>query len=182
MVTPASTTNRRAVPSSLLLLLVVLAVLVALGAAFVVLHRPGPHPDQPLSDEQSRAQVVEPAKQIVATAQLQKPAGGYMLMSCTNESDPPYQGAIYVTFDLPNSLDYFDRVAAAMAPSGWQKGPPPEPSLLGTTLNRNGVTAILYRDPDRGGLGILKMYGECRNVADHRADVSGWTDITDELR
>jgi hypothetical protein len=128
------------------------------------------------------AQVVEPAKQIVALAGLQKPAGGYMLMSCMNESDPPYQGAIYVTFDLPKSLDYFDRVAAAMTPHGWQKGSPPEPSLLGTTLNRNGVTAMLYRDPDRDGLGIMKVYGECRNVTDHRADVTGWTDITGQLR
>jgi hypothetical protein len=182
MVTAGSTTNRRAVPSPLLLLLVVLIVLVAAGAAFVVLHRPGhTRPAQPLSDEQSKAQVVEPAKQIVAIGALQKPAGGYMLMSCMNEADPPYQGAIYVTFELPKSLDYIDRVAAAMTPHGWQKGPPPEPYLLGTTLNRNGVTAILYRDPDRDGLGIMKVYGECRNVADHRADVTGWTDITDQL-
>jgi hypothetical protein len=182
MVTSGSIENRRAVPSGLLLLLVVLAVFVVVGTAFVILRRPGHlHPAQPLTDEQSEIQVVDPAKQIVTMAQLQRAAGGYMLMSCTNESDPPYQGTVYLTFDIPKSLDYFDRVAAAMTPHGWQKGPTPQTALVGTTLSRAGVTAILYRDPDRDGVGIMKVYGECRNIGNHRADPTGWTDITDQL-
>jgi hypothetical protein len=168
----------------LVLLLVVLTVVVAAGAAFIVLRTPGDaldHPTHPLSDEQTRAQVIEPAKQIVALGNLQGAVGGYILMSCKNQTDPPYQGAVYVTFDLPKSLDYFDRIAATMVPHGWQEGLPPNQYLVGTTLYKDGVTAILYRDPDRRTSGIMKVYGECRDVANHRNDTTGWTSITDQL-
>ena len=110
--------KRRVGPSpSLLLLLLALTLVVAAGATFLVLRTSGDpldHPAHPLSDDQTRAQVVEPTKQIVALGNLQGAAGGYTLMSCKNQTDPPYQGAIYLTFALPKSLDYFDRIAATM--------------------------------------------------------------------
>jgi hypothetical protein len=170
---------------SVVLLLLALTTAVALGAVFLVLRSHGDaldHPAYPLNDEQTRAQVVEPAKQIVTDAKLQDAVGGYILMSCKNQSDPPYQGAIYLTFALPRSLDYFDQIAATMVAQGWQKGLPPSEYLFGTTVYRDGVTAILYRDPDRRTSGIMKIYGECRNIANHRNDTTGWTDITDQLR
>ena len=102
-------------------------------------------------------------------------------MSCKNQTDPPYQGVIYLTFALPKSLDYFDRIAATMVPHGWQIGLPPNQYLFGTTLYKDGVTAILYRDPDRTTTGVMKVYGECRNIANHSNDTTGWTDITDQL-
>jgi hypothetical protein len=178
--------TRRGGPSRSVLLLLALTVAVAAGAVFLVVRSRGEaldHPAHPLNDEQTRAQVVEPAKQIVAVAKLQGAVGGYILMSCKNQTDPPYQGAIYLTFDLPKpkSLDYFDQIAAAMVAHGWQKGLPPNQYLFGTTVYKDGVTAILYRDPDRRTSGIMKVYGECRNIANHRNDTTGWTDITDQL-
>jgi hypothetical protein len=177
--------TRRVGPSrSLLLVLVALGTVVVAGAAFLMLRTRGDtlsRPAQPLSDEQTETQVIEPAKQIVAVANLHGASGGYILMSCRNEADPPYQGAIYVTFDLPGSVDYFDRVTEAMVPHGWQKGLPPNQYLFGTTLYKDGVTVILYRDPDRLTSGVMKVYGECRNTANHRNDGTGWTDITDQL-
>ncbi len=168
-----------------MLLLWTLGVLVAAGAAFLVLRTRGDllnRPGNPLSDDQSKAQVVEPAKEVVAAAKLRSPAAGYILMSCKNETDPPYQGSIYLTFDLPKDTDYFDQVAASLVSHGWRKGLPPNQYPFGTTLSKDGVTAILYRNPDRDGSGIMKLYGECRNVADHRNDPTGWVDITDQLR
>jgi hypothetical protein len=177
--------TRRAGPlRSLVLLLGVLAAVVAAGAVFLVVRMRGDvanPPAQPLSDEQTKTQVIEPAKQIVTVADLRGASGGYILMSCRNEADPPYQGEIYATFDLPTSVDYFDRVAAAMVPRGWHKGLPPNQYLFGTTLYKDGVTVILYRDPDRRTSGVMKVYGECRNTANHRNDSTGWTDITDQL-
>ena len=176
---------RRVGPSrSVLLLLLALTVAVAAGVVFLVLRSNGgalDHPANPLNDEQTRAQVVEPAKQIVVVAKLQDAVGGYILMSCKNQTDPPYQGAIYLTFDLPKSLDYFYQIAGTMVAHGWQKGLPPSQYLFGATVYKDGVTAILYRDPDRRTSGIMKMYGECRNTANHRNDTTGWTDITDQL-
>jgi hypothetical protein len=185
MVKVEDSRTRRVGPSlSGLLLVFALTVAVAAGIAFLVLRSNGgalDHPAHPLNDEQTRAQVVEPAKQIVAVAKLQDAVGGYILMSCKNQTDPPYQGAIYLTFDLPKSLDYFDQIAAAMVAHGWQKGLPPNQYLFGATVYKDGVTAILYRDPDHRTSGIMKVYGECRDIANHRNDSAGWTDITDQL-
>ncbi len=179
------TTNGRIAPARVVTLLVAsLAAVVIAGAIFIALRSRNPleHPSHPLSDEQTKSQVIEAAREIVAVAGLRNPWGGYLLMSCKNRSDPPYQGAVYVTFDLPKSHDYFDQVATAVAPRGWQKGLPPNQYPRGTTLSKDGVTAIVYQDPDHAGHGIMRVYGECRDVTDHRNDTTGWTDITDQLR
>ena len=184
MVVIGSKPSGRARPSLLItLLLVALTVLVAAGAAFLVLarHDALDRPAHPLSDEQSKAQVLEPAREIVAVARLQNTVGGYILMSCESKTDPPYQGAIYLTFDLPKTTDYFDQIAAELVSHGWRITPPPSRYLSGISASKNGVTAILYRDPDRDGSGVMKVYGECRNVVDHRNDTAGWVDITDQL-
>ena len=159
----------------------VLFVLVTAGVAFLVLPRDN-GPADPLTDQQSKAQVVEPAKEIVGAAQLRTVAASYILMSCRNETDPPYQGSVYLTFDLPDTNSFFDRVAASLVSQGWRETSQEYDHKPGTTVSKNGVTAVLYRDPDRRGSGIMKVYGECRNVTDHRNDPTGWIDITDELR
>lgn len=46
------------------------------------------HPADPVTDAQSRNQVVEPAQQIVTVARLQNPTAGYLLMSCKTMMTP----------------------------------------------------------------------------------------------
>jgi hypothetical protein len=142
------------------------------------------HPAQPVSDEQSEDQVLEPAKQIVTTARLQQSTAGYLLMSCKDVSDPPYQGAIYLNFAVPPAIradTYFRGIADAMVRSGWREGIPPSRYTYGATLYRGDVTAIVYRDSDLPGVGVLRLYGQCRNINNHRNDRTAWTDITDRL-
>ena len=142
------------------------------------------HPAEPVSDDQSEAQVLEPAKQIVTTARLQHPTAGYLLMSCKDVSDPPYQGAIYLNFAVPADVradTYFRGVADAMVKHGWRQGIPPSRYAYGATLYRGEVTAIVYRDNDVPGVGVLRLYGQCRNMNDHRTDSTAWADITDRL-
>ena len=57
----------------------------------------------PLTDEQSRDQVVDAARQIVTAAELRGVTGGYTFLSCTNEHDPPYQAAVYLNFQMSES-------------------------------------------------------------------------------
>ena len=168
-----------------------LAVSLLLGGAFVVVDRlhstPADvleHPVNPVTDDQSKTQVVEPAKQIVTLTGLQTASAGYLLMSCTNRDDPPYQGAIYLTFSLsaPARADtYFQAVAATLIDHGWTEGLPPNNHAFGSTLTKNGVTVIIYRQDDNPGLGVLRIYGQCRNMNDHRHDTTGWVDITGEV-
>jgi hypothetical protein len=142
------------------------------------------HPANPVTDDQSETQVVEPAKQIVTVAGLQKPTAGYLLMSCRNRDDPPYQGAIYMNFALPAEYHadaYFRNIAATMVAHGWSEGLPPNQHLYGRTLHKDGVTAIVYRNNDDANLGVMRLYGQCRNMNDHRNDTTAWIDITDQF-
>ncbi|GFG75922.1 hypothetical protein [Mycobacterium botniense] len=142
------------------------------------------HPADPVTDAQSRNQVVEPAQQIVTVARLQNPTAGYLLMSCKNHDDPPYQGAVYLNFTLPagaHAESFFRNVAATMVAHGWYEGLPPNQHLHGVTLYKKGVTAIVYPDSDDASMGTMRLYGECRNLNDHRNDTTGWVDITGEF-
>jgi hypothetical protein len=169
-----------------------LAVSLLLSGAFLVVNRLHPpvadaldHPDNPITDEQSRAQVIEPARQVVSLNGLQTTSAGYLLMSCKNDADPPYQGAVYLTFTLPAAAQaetYFPTVAGTLVNHGWTEGIPPNNRVFGRTLTKDAVTAVVYRHNDDPGLGIVRLYGECRNMNNHRADNTGWVDVTGELR
>lgn len=138
--------------------------------------------DHPLTDEATRAQVVEPARQIRAIGQLHGTSGGYAPISCSNEADPPYQGSVYMRFDLPsNAFGYFENLAAGMVARGWTEGPPPNRDMPGRMLSKDGVTAIFNRNSDHLEMGTARIYGQCRNVNDHRRDTAAWVDITDQL-
>ncbi|HZA09241.1 hypothetical protein [Mycobacterium sp.] len=167
------------------LLVGALMVSLVLGGALVLTHAlrsPSDtinHPAHPLTDDQARAQVVESARQIVAITQLRRASGGYTFLSCKNESDPPYQGAANMTFELPgDAVGYFQRIADTLAARGWSEGLPPNQYAFGKTLSKDGVTAIFYRSSDYLNVGIVKLYGECRNMSNHRNDDPAWTDIT----
>jgi hypothetical protein len=168
-----------------------LAVSLLLGGAYVIVSRlrPSPseqldHPGNPVSDEATAAQVVGSARQIASLAGLQTKSAGYLLMSCKNQNDPPYQGAIYLTFTLPAGArpdTYFTTIAATLTTQGWMEGLPPNDHLFGKTVSKDAVTTIIYPHDDDPGLGVLRAYGECRDMNDHRKDPSGWIDITNEF-
>jgi hypothetical protein len=169
-----------------------LTVSLVLGGAFLLIGRlhstPSDyldHPANPVTDEESKAQVVEPTKQIVLLAGLRTASAGYLLMSCKDQNDPPYQGAIYLTFTLSIGVradTYFNTIASTLGSHGWTAGVPPNNHLLAKTFSKNPVTVIIYRDSDAQSLGVLRLYGECRNMNDHRKQTTGWIDITDQLK
>jgi hypothetical protein len=174
------------------LLVSTLSISLTLGGAFLAVDRfhssaadAVEHPAHPVSDEQTKAEVVEQARRLVTTARLQKATAGYLLMSCKGRDDPPYQGAVYLNFALPAGAradTYFQGIAAAMVARGWNEGTAPNQHLFGKTLYRDGVTAVVYRDNDYPNLGIARLYGQCRNTTDHRNDTTAWVDITEQIQ
>jgi hypothetical protein len=138
---------------------------------------------EPMTDAQATAQVVAAAKQIVRVARLQDATGGYAFMSCKDDNDPPYQAAIYLNFRLPqsDSVSYLRDVATAMVAQGWVKAASTAENF-GQKLTRDGVTVIFYRSDNRTDLATMRLYGECRNMADHRNDNPVWTEVSDQLR
>lgn len=124
-----------------------------------------------MTDAQAAEQVLTSAKQIVSMAQLQDATGGYAFVSCNSANEPPYQVAVYMNFRLPqsNSLKCLRDVAASMVAHGWT----PAPAMgehFGQKLTKDGVTAIFYRSGNYADFATMRLYGECRNTADHRND------------
>jgi hypothetical protein len=136
----------------------------------------------PMSDAQAVGQVVDSARQIVRTAQLRDATGGYAFVSCKNANEPPYQVAIYMKFRLPqsNSVKYLRDVAASMVAEGWTFSPAMG-EHFGQKLTKDGVTAIAFRDVSDTDFATIRLYGECRDTADHRDDNPAWTEVTDQL-
>jgi hypothetical protein len=177
---------------AVLLIATALALCLVLGLSFIALHRfremrgAAVEPvANPLTDQQSKTQVLEPARDIVAAADLRGVSGTYLLMSCESSADPPYQGAIYLNFDVPRVLEtpkFFRSIASVMTARGFTEGAPPNRHPGGRTFTRDGVTVMYFRNDDTSTRGTMQVYGECRNVTDHRLDTTGWVDITAELR
>jgi hypothetical protein len=161
-----------------------------LGTLFVVTHRmDNPRgaetPVAPLTDEETRAQVLDQARQFVGAGKLGAAKGVYLLMSCSSQEKPPYQGTVRVHFDVPSVAEtpaYFRQIARAMEAYGWREGLPPGRHPGGRTLAKGGLIAVYFRDPDLPGRGLLKISGECRHFADHRDDPPGFVDITSQLQ
>jgi hypothetical protein len=175
-------------PAARMLMLSALLVSLVFGVGFVVIDASrgaevgALGQAAPLTDEQSKAQVVDSARQIVAAARLDGVSGTSIFLSCTNEHDPPYQAAVYLNFQLPetNSVKRVREVAAAMVANGWQQAPSMG-EHFGLKLTRNGVTSTFHENPDDARFGTMRIYGECRNMADHHNDNPAWTDITGQL-
>ncbi|MFZ0717491.1 hypothetical protein [Mycobacterium sp.] len=167
----------------------VLFTAVLVGAAFLVINRLHSlagnvveHPGSAATDAQTQSEVVEQAKAIVAIAAIQRPTASYLLMSCKDNDNPPYQGAVYLDFQLPSDISadqYFRTITAAMVAHGWREGLPPNQHMFGRNLSKDGVNAILYPDRDSTTHGIGRIYGQCHDMNSHRG--AAWIDVTDRL-
>ena len=79
-----------------------------------------------------------------------------------------------------NSVKRIREVAAAMVAQGWQEAPALG-EHFGMKLTKDGVTSTFHQNPDDMKFATMRIYGECRNISDHRNDNPAFTDITDRL-
>src|ERR1700677_801578 len=176
-------------PAARTVIAAVVSTAVLVGAGFLGINRLQSsadnvveHPGPATTDAQTQSEVVEQAKDIVAIAALERPTAGYLLMSCKDHDNPPYQGAVYLDFQLPPDVSadqYFRTVAAAMVAHGWREGLPPNQHMFGRNLSTDGVNAILYPDRDSTTRGVGRIYGQCHEMNSHRG--AEWVDVTDRL-
>lgn len=175
-----------------LLIAAALLLSLVLAPAFIVRHRVEDlrgeavePPENVLTDEQAMQQVVDAARQFVRVGRLGHPTGSYLLQSCEGaDNEPPYQGSVYVTFDVPSiarTSGYFGEIIRDMTARGWTEGMPSKRYPGGKTLAKQRVTALIYRNPETPGRGVLRIYGECGNLTDHRMDTAGFLDVTARL-
>lgn len=183
------TIKNQRVPLRHVLLTSLVAVAMLLGGCAPVLHKPhaaestNPYEDiaHPLSDDQTKAQVIEPAKQIVAAAKLDGVSGAFSFASCNDQGGPPFQGTVTLSFLIHGDTDaYFQQVRAAMIARGWNDGPPAGQHYHGASLNKDGVVAGISYMPSDHSYGQIILDGQCRNMGNHKGE-GQWTNINDQL-
>lgn len=126
-----------------------------------------------MSDEQTRAQVVDPAKRLVQSVGLQLRGATFEFDACTDQGVAPFRGRIGMGFNFPAGVDknaYLDEIAAAMIADGWGDGAPSGKKPHGRAMHLGEVMAIIAANPDHPDRGYIQIYGECRNPGDHNAD------------
>lgn len=135
-----------------------------------------------MSDEQTRAQVVEPAKRLVHSVGLQLRAASFRFDACTDQGVAPFRGKVGMGFTFPAGVDkqaYLDEIIRAMSADGWSAGAPPGKKPHGRVMHLGEVMAIVAANPDHPDRGYVDIFGECRNAADHNNDRQ---DIAAELK
>lgn len=123
-----------------------------------------------MSDEQTRAQVVDPAKRLVQSVGLQLTGARFHFDACTDQGVAPFRGNVGIGFTFPAGADknaYIDKIIAAMIADGWSDGAPPGKKPYGRAMHMGEVMAIVSPNPDHPDRGTIDIYGECRNATDH---------------
>jgi hypothetical protein len=126
-----------------------------------------------MSDEQTRAQVVDPAKRLVHAVGLQLRGATFEFDSCTDQEVAPFRGQVGMGFTFPTGIAkeaYLDDIIAAMVADGWSNGAPAGKKPHGRSMKLGEVMAIVAANPDHPDRGYIEIYGECRNAGDHNAD------------
>ncbi|MGQ9352257.1 hypothetical protein [Mycolicibacterium gilvum] len=171
------TTKRRAAAA----LAVLTTVVAPIGGCSAMSPSQPEQPDTPtLSDDESRGQVVDAAKEIVRAADLDVTYANLQWEWCNDQGNPPYRAKVELAFVTASGENRSAEIATSVAAQpGWESGPPPGYVPAGEVVHRGGVWASIGpgNNPERGG---IQIYGECRNMNDHR-DTPG-VEITDEIR
>ena len=137
-----------------------------------------------LDDAESRAQVVDAAKEITRAANLRVTYATFEWEWCNDQGEPPYHGRVDVAYEVPAGVDSASMArqvaAAAAGQPAWAQGPPPGFRPYGEVVHKGGVMAIAGPGnyPERGS---LQIFGECRNMTDHQGD-SALEDITGDVQ
>lgn len=126
-----------------------------------------------MTDEQTRAQVVDPAKRITQSVGLHLRGATFRFDSCVDQGVAPYRGLVVLSFLFPAGADtqgYLDEIIAAMTADGWSDGAPAGKKPYGRALHMGEMMALVSPNPDHPERGLIRIYGECRNAAEHSSD------------
>lgn len=122
--------------------------------------------ENPITPEQSKAQVIDAAKDIVATLNLEVVKAVFWRASCNDQGEPPYRGEMRISYPLaPNfdaSVTEADQMIQQLRSKGWTDAS--DFHSHSTALTKGGVVALLgpqsVSDTTRG----LELFGECRDM------------------
>lgn len=126
----------------------------------------------PVTPEQSKAQVLDAATDLVGTLNLPVVEAFFWHSSCNDQGEAPFRGQVRIAYppaaSFEESGEEITRMAAQLQASGWS--PDPEFKSHGTVLKKNNVIAVLgpqnASNPNRD----IQIYGECRDTTTTKGD------------
>jgi hypothetical protein len=134
----------------------------------------------PMSPEQSKAQVVDAAKDVVAILNLQVTNAYFWHSSCNDQGEAPFRGQVGINYPLAGSPAASDAEVAQMVQRLESQGWTGDSTFKthGTALSKNGVQVVFAPQnaatPNNG----IDVYGECRDVTTTK-DTKGSTEDVD---
>lgn len=120
----------------------------------------------PMTPEQSKAQVVDGAQEIVRTLNLHVVTAYFRHSSCNDDGDAPFRGRVIIGYPPAPSFAESDAEIATMVQHlqsiGWTGDP--DFSSHGTVVHKNNIVAVFgpqnVSSPNRD----IELFGECRDV------------------
>ncbi|MGV0746135.1 hypothetical protein [Mycolicibacterium sp. XJ870] len=120
----------------------------------------------PMTPEESKAQVVDAARDIARTLQIPGMTANFRHTSCNDQGEAPFRGTVEMFYPLAEDLQQADAERADMMrrlqADGWTTDP--DFKSHGNALTKNGVTAIFYSQNVSTPVRNISVLGECRDV------------------
>ena len=121
----------------------------------------------PMTPEQSKAQVINAAREIVTTLALKDAAAQFSRESCNDQAVAPFRGVVGITYDHATTLEasqaQIQEMTAVLKQHGW--GAPGDFHTHAQAVSKQGVTAIFdVYSPVQNAGGSITIYGECRDM------------------
>ncbi|MCV7229963.1 hypothetical protein [Mycolicibacterium komossense] len=120
----------------------------------------------PLTPDQSRAQVMDAGREVVTTLDLHVVDGAFWHASCNDQGDPPFRGQLRIAYPAAPTFDDSKAQIAQMTDhlkaSGWTGDP--DFQSHGTVLQKNNVVAVFGPQNASDPNPEVMFYGECRDV------------------
>jgi hypothetical protein len=120
----------------------------------------------PLTPEQSKAQVVDAAQGIVGALKLQVIEPAFWHASCNDQGEAPFRGQMTIGYPQATSFEASDAEVAQMVQHlqsiGWTGDP--DFQSHGTVLKKDNVVAVFVPQNASDSTRSIELYGECRDV------------------
>jgi hypothetical protein len=132
-----------------------------------------------MTPEQSKAQVVDAAKDVGKAVSEPVESAHFSRSSCNDQGDPPYRGIVDIYYAVPSdsagAAATFDKIKQQLQSAGW--GPDSEFKTHGGALKKDSVDAVLYpADASVSKIHVI-LYGECRDTTTTKATAGSTEDI-----
>lgn len=121
----------------------------------------------PMTPEESKAQVISAARDIVTTLALKGASANFTRDSCNDQAVAPFRGRVQLSYDHAPTLDasraQIQQMIMVLQQHGW--GASGEFHSHSPALSKQGVTAVFdpYSPAQKAG-GSISIYGECRDM------------------